>query len=62
VSGEQRQGHGQSALRQILGPGAQRLRRTGESVAEEDADLAAFVAVRLGSRKDRHLGLLFVSV
>jgi 1-acyl-sn-glycerol-3-phosphate acyltransferase len=29
-------------------------------VTEEDADLSALVAERLGSRKDRHRGLLFV--
>lgn len=60
VPGQQREGHGQSALRQIIGPGAQGLRRTRESVTEEDADLSALVAERLGSREDRHRGLLFM--
>jgi hypothetical protein len=60
VPGQQRQRDRESPLREIFGPGAQRLRRTGESVTEEDADLSALVAERLGSRKDRHRGLLFV--
>ncbi|RYJ26609.1 1-acyl-sn-glycerol-3-phosphate acyltransferase [Streptomyces sp. L-9-10] len=31
-------------------------------MTEKDADLATFVAVRLGSGKDRHRGLLFVRI
>ncbi|GAA2962250.1 hypothetical protein GCM10010518_56200 [Kitasatospora cinereorecta] len=30
-------------------------------MTEEDADLSALVAERLGSREDRHRGLLFMS-
>jgi hypothetical protein len=61
VARQQGQRDGETALGEVLRPGAQRLRGAGETVAEKDADLSAFVAERLGSRKDRHLGLLFMS-
>ena len=54
VAGQQRQRDREPALGQVLGPGAQRLRGAGETVAEEDADLSAVVAERLGSGKERH--------
>jgi hypothetical protein len=47
-------------LGEVLGPGAQRLRGTGEAVAEKDTGLPALMAERLGSGEDRHLGLLFM--
>jgi hypothetical protein len=59
VSGQQREGHRQVALGEVLGPGEQGLGAAGEAVAEEDADLPALVAERLGSGEDRHVGLLF---
>ncbi|GAA0276954.1 hypothetical protein GCM10010302_13250 [Streptomyces polychromogenes] len=43
---------------QVLGPGAQRLRGTGEAVAEEHAHFSALVAERLCSREDGHHSLL----
>ena len=58
--GSSGQRDGQPALGQVLGPGAQRLGRAGEAVTEQDADLSALVAERLGSGEDRHHGLLFV--
>ena len=60
VSRQQGQRDGETALGEILRPGAKRLRGAGETVAEKDTDLSALVAERLGSRKDRHLGLLFM--
>jgi hypothetical protein len=47
-------------LGEVLRPRAKRLRGTGEAVTEENPDLPALMAVRLGSRKDRHFGLLFM--
>jgi hypothetical protein len=44
----------------VLRPGAQRLRRSGEPVAQDDTHRTALVTVRLGSRENRHFGLLFM--